>query len=414
MELEEDGFVVVPTKGPAVRQRPRVEVDAVDTPERVRGVGITAESWPTFFDGDGRIVRESSLRKAIFQGGVAPEVRKEVWKYLFGFYPFHATNLEREIIRKEKRVEYNALKAHWKQVLEPNTASPFEMNFELDGEEDPQMIFMKMQADCNARRTKIGEEAARKYMRVIKKDVPRTDRHVDFYAGDDNVHLSWLHDILGTYAVYHPEMGYAQGMNDVLSMILFVLDDEAESYYCFCGYMAAVRDNFLESGMQTSLDQVKEILGRTDRELQQHLAAIDCADLVFCHRWMLLSFKREFSFPDALCLFEILSSHHLELSSVTALEARRQEKRAALEMSDGALASVARDDVWAHHEYKFECFICMAILRMYRSSFMRCTETPALYTLTNSLVESMHLDSVLGMAEALFFDYCRQSVHHSS
>ena len=44
-------------------------------------------------------------------------------------------------------------------------------------------------------------------------------------------------------------------------------------------------------------------------------------------RWLLLSFKREFDFSDALRLFEILCSHHLELSSIEAAKARESEIR---------------------------------------------------------------------------------------
>ena len=38
-------------------------------------------------------------------------------------------------------------------------------------------------------------------------------------------------------------------------------------------------------------------------------------------RWLLLCFKREFSAEDSLRCFEILSSHHLELSSLEAQKA---------------------------------------------------------------------------------------------
>jgi len=39
----------------------------------------------------------------------------------------------------------------------------------------------------------------------------------------------------------------------------------------------------------------------------------------------LLGFKREFSFCDSLRVFEILSSHHLELSSIEAETAKRKQ-----------------------------------------------------------------------------------------
>ena len=54
---------------------------------------------------------------------------------------------------------------------------------------------------------------------------------------------------------------------------------------------------------------------------------------MFCHevahfnyRWLLLGFKREFEFMDSLRVFEILSSHHLELSSLEAETARRRQQ----------------------------------------------------------------------------------------
>ena len=43
-------------------------------------------------------------------------------------------------------------------------------------------------------------------------------------------------------------------------------------------------------------------------------------------RWLLLGFKREFSFNDSLRVFEILSSHHLELSSLEAETLRRRQQ----------------------------------------------------------------------------------------
>lgn len=38
--------------------------------------------------------------------------------------------------------------------------------------------------------------------------------------------LSMLRDILITYAAFHPDVGYAQGMNDILARFLFVFDSE--------------------------------------------------------------------------------------------------------------------------------------------------------------------------------------------
>lgn len=52
-----------------------------------------------------------------------------------------------------------------------------------------------------------------------------------------------LRDILITYTLYDFEMGYVQGMNDLLSPILFVFGThdietaEEESFWCFVSLM---------------------------------------------------------------------------------------------------------------------------------------------------------------------------------
>lgn len=48
-------------------------------------------------------------------------------------------------------------------------------------------------------------------------------------------------------------------------------------------------------------------------------------------RWLVLTFKREFSFPDALTMFEIISSQHLELSSMEAERERERQRARELE-----------------------------------------------------------------------------------
>ena len=73
-----------------------------------------------------------------------------------------------------------------------------------------------------------------------EKDVNRTDRTLPFFAGENNVNLQLLSDILMTYVMYNFDLGYVQGMSDLLSPILYVMSDEVDAFWCFVGFMDKV------------------------------------------------------------------------------------------------------------------------------------------------------------------------------
>lgn len=79
---------------------------------------------------------------------------------------------------------------------------------------------------------------------LIEKDVNRTDRTLEFYAGDNNANLQVLNDILMTYIMYNFDLGYVQGMSDLLSPILQLLEDEVDSFWCFVGFMNKIVSKF--------------------------------------------------------------------------------------------------------------------------------------------------------------------------
>lgn len=45
------------------------------------------------------------------------------------------------------------------------------------------------------------------------------------------------------------DIGYAQGMNDILARFLVVTDSEVDSYWLFVSYMSRKREDFLEHSM---------------------------------------------------------------------------------------------------------------------------------------------------------------------
>lgn len=80
---------------------------------------------------------------------------------------------------------------------------------------------------------------------LIEKDVNRTDRNLEYFAGENNPNLQVLNDILMTYVMYNFDLGYVQGMSDLLSPILCLLNDEADAFWCFVGFMNKVVCEYL-------------------------------------------------------------------------------------------------------------------------------------------------------------------------
>lgn len=60
-------------------------------------------------------------------------------------------------------------------------------------------------------------------------------------------------NILLNYAVAHPNMGYTQGMSDLLAPVLAEIQHEAGAYWCFVGLMQ--RTIFFSSPRDRDMDK---------------------------------------------------------------------------------------------------------------------------------------------------------------
>ncbi|XP_078064927.1 TBC1 domain family member 25, partial [Mustelus asterias] len=231
---------------------------------------LSDAEFHTYLNHEGQLCRPEELRLRIYHGGVEPALRKVVWRYLLNVYPDGLTGQERMDYIKRKTREYERLKGEWAEL-----ASPDDLEF-------------------------VGG--------MVLKDVLRTDRAHPYYAGsEDSPHLTALHDLLITYALTHPRVSYCQGMSDIASPILAVMDHEGQAYICFCGIMKRLAANFQMDGevMAVKFRHLKLLLQRTDPDFYAYLQARGADDLFFCYRWLLLELKREFAFEDALRLLEV-------------------------------------------------------------------------------------------------------------
>ncbi|XP_058873369.1 TBC1 domain family member 25 isoform X2 [Acipenser ruthenus] len=231
---------------------------------------LSDAEFHSYLNHQGQLTRPEDLRLRIYHGGVEPSLRKVVWRYLLNVYPDGLTGQERMDYMKRKTREYEQLKGERSQ-----RASPEDLEF-IRGN--------------------------------VLKDVLRTDRTHPYYAGsEDSPHLTALTDLLTTYAVTHPQISYCQGMSDLASPILAVMDNEAHAFICFCGLMKRLEGNFRPDGslMSVKFQHLKLLLRHSDPDFYAYLVSRGADDLFFCYRWLLLELKREFAFEDALRMLEV-------------------------------------------------------------------------------------------------------------
>nr|VDD12179.1 unnamed protein product [Brassica oleracea] len=121
-------------------------------------------------------------------------------------------------------------------------------------------------------------------------------------------HAARLVGILEAYAVYDPEIGYCQGMSDLLSPLIAVIEDDALAFWCFVGFMSKARHNFRldEVGIRRQLSMVSKIIKYKDIRLYRHLENLEAEDCFFVYRMVVVLFRRELTFEQTLCLWEVM------------------------------------------------------------------------------------------------------------
>lgn len=288
-----------------VESQPAVSLDALQPNQptliwgKPRQPPLGSDEWATFLDSEGRVVDSKALKERIFHGGMEHSLRQEVWKFLLGYYKFDSTYAERQYLVLIKKEEYQILKSQW-QSISQTQAKKF---------------------------SKFRERKSR-----IEKDVVRTDRSLPYYAGDDNPNLDRLRDILLTYSFYNFDLGYCQGMSDLLSPILFVMEDESEAFWCFVALMERLGPNFDrdQNGMHSQLLALSKLVEILDSPLHNYFKQADCLNYFFCFRWILIQFKREFEYDKVMRLWEVLWTHylseHFHLYMCVALLKRHRKK----------------------------------------------------------------------------------------
>ncbi|XP_060799891.1 small G protein signaling modulator 2 isoform X4 [Neoarius graeffei] len=158
----------------------------------------------------------------------------------------------------------------------------------------------------------------------IDKDVARCDRNYYYFTTSN---LEKLRNIMCSYVWEHLEVGYVQGMCDLLAPLMVILDDECLAYSCFTQLMKRMSQNFPNGGaMDTHFANMRSLIQILDSELFELMHQNgDYTHFYFCYRWFLLDFKRELLYEDVFAVWEVIwvapriSSQHFVLFIALAL-----------------------------------------------------------------------------------------------
>ncbi|KAK6937757.1 Rab-GTPase-TBC domain, partial [Dillenia turbinata] len=292
--------------------RPECQGDVPKTRFKPRsGKTLSARRWHAAFSEDGHLDIAKVLSR-IQRGGIHPSIKGLVWEFLLGCYDPNSTFDERNQLRQQRREQYGLWKAECERMVPLIGTGKFITTPIItdDGQpiEDPSRMGGMHELgrhdpvlDKNVIQWKL-------LLHQIGLDVVRTDRALVFYESESNQAKLWT--VLSVYSWVDNDIGYVQGMNDICSPMVILLENEADAFWCFEHAMRRLRENFRCSttsiGVQTQLNTLSEIIKAVDPKLHQHLEDLDAGEYLFAFRMLMVLFRREFSFVDALYLWELI------------------------------------------------------------------------------------------------------------
>ncbi|CEO98554.1 hypothetical protein PBRA_006668 [Plasmodiophora brassicae] len=157
----------------------------------------------------------------------------------------------------------------------------------------------------------------------IQNDINRTMR-VHFLFNNSTTHSDALVRILFVFAMLWPQIGYVQGLNEIVGPLYYVFQKdhvvghapapaevEADTFFAFMNLISKLHF-FIEdmdttsSGIVAIMKQVYEILRELDPQLWLHLTSLGIEPAYYALRWFTTIFTREFSLPDSCRLWDTL------------------------------------------------------------------------------------------------------------
>ncbi|XP_014247292.1 TBC1 domain family member 22B isoform X2 [Cimex lectularius] len=178
--------------------------------------------------------------------------------------------------------------------------------------------------------------------RQIHIDIPRMSPTIPLFR--QKAVQNMFERILFIWAVRHPESGYVQGINDLVTPFFIVflhqvvdpgtdldtlmIEDidqmkrdlvEADSYWCFSKFLVGIKDNYIfpQLGIQEKISRLKELINRIDGTLHRHLQDNGVEYIQFSFRWMNNLLTRELPLR---CLIRLWDTYLAELDTFASFQ----------------------------------------------------------------------------------------------
>lgn len=240
-----------------------------------RGAPLSGEEWTKCFDETGKITDPDAIKLRISEGGIDSSIRGQVWKYLLRFYPWDSTEVQRKEIDIAKELKYIELDT-WSTQCQANIDNWKEYSIRLD---------------------------------QIDKDVARTDRDErEEFKDDNSPYLAQIKEILRNHLWLNWNIGYLQGMNDLLVPITILMSTKHISFWCFSELIVNMQRLFDKhhAMVQELMKKALIYLEKIDPFFYAYLRRVNGTNFFFCFRWFLLYFKREFIYYDIYTIWEAI------------------------------------------------------------------------------------------------------------
>lgn len=240
------------------------------------------------------------LKSSIIKQGLSEESRWFTWLYLLGLYSPTKSYDENIASIDNNKYIYKSIQNSWNNILEIQ---------------------------------KKNVEAVYKLPVDVMKDVLRTDRNLEQFAGNENPNLSVLNNVLIAYAIYCKDTGFVQGMADIVALFIIIYLKEWKGSQCtlvdgrkvdkesaedlifqlLCRFMSVTQHDRMFTDLlkqqEFAFERVFGIITEVHPQLAEWLQVNNLQNLLFLYRHIILLFKREFPLPGVLRLWDSILAH---------------------------------------------------------------------------------------------------------